>query len=554
MSNTQKFQLTQQGKIYILTTSIDGEFVKLTCHQPSVPNSPKYLGRFSLAQLRQMSKKFNTMTTIYQAQEFLSQSIENQKVSVQNQGNIINIVLYFQQNTQTEKIISTDYKTQEINYNTQPVEYNYNYNTVEQQQVMEIPLATNLNLETVENNTNTNYLNQNINYEIPQENNNYIISNENQTYENYDTGITNYQNYQTYENINYDNNNNNITTTNTNYDYNLNGAVEVQQTQNNTYETSIKTNEMETLTLPLRLSQREKKVDENKYLLEIEALKNQIKILKEEITILKTKTVEKTVVKTVDNSKEILILQQEIERLKKIEIYFENYKRQKEEEISKLKLRIEELLKDNKNLELMIAEIKLKMSEYMKESKEKQKQTLTIQDTRLEIIKGDILQSPAELELLTRKMCKDYGKITLNLLYKATVDSDKASVFHNKCDSASNSLVLVQATNGKRFGGYTSCSWEGNSIEKKDEDAFVFSLDKMEVYDIIPGEDAIGCYPKYGPVFLGCQIRIYDEFFKNGGTTFEKGANYDTEEDFELTGGLKNFQIKEIEVYSVELE
>ena len=403
MSNTQKFQLTQQGKIYILTTSIDGEFVKLTCHQPSVPNSPKYLGRFSLAQLRQMSKKFNTMTTIYQAQEFLSQSIENQKVSVQNQGNIINIVLYFQQNTQTEQIISTDYKTQEINYNTQPVEYNYNYNTVEQQQVMEIPLATNLNLETVEN--TTNYLNQNINYEIPQENNNYIISNENQTYENYDTGITNYQ---TYENINYDNNNNIITTNNnTNYDYNLNTPVEVQQTQNNTYETTIKTNEMETLTLPLRLSQREKKVDENKYLLEIEALKNQIKILKEEITILKTKKVEKTVVKTVDNSKEILILQQEIERLKKIEIYFENYKRQKEEEISKLKLRIEELLKDNKNLELMIAEIKLKMSEYMKESKEKQKQTLTIQDTRLEIIKGDILQSPAELELLTRKMCKD---------------------------------------------------------------------------------------------------------------------------------------------------
>ena len=309
MSNRQKFQLTQGGKTYILTTSVEGDFCKLTCIQSSIPNSPKYFGLFSLAQLQQMSKKFATMSTIYQAQEFLSQSIENQKVSVQSKGNIINIVLYFQENTQTEQIISTDYKTQEINYNTQPVEYNYNYNTVEQQQVMEIPLATNLNLETVEN--TTNYLNQNINYEIPKENNNYIISNENQTYENYDTGITNYQNYENYENINLDTNNNNIIeTTNTNYDYNLNGAVEVQQTQNNTYETTIKTNEMETLTLPLRLSQREKKVDENKYLLEIEALKNQIKILKEEITILKTKTVEKTVVKTVDNSKEILILQQ----------------------------------------------------------------------------------------------------------------------------------------------------------------------------------------------------------------------------------------------------
>ena len=114
--------------------------------------------------------------------------------------------------------------------------------------------------------------------------------------------------------------------------------------------------------------------------------------------------------------------------------------------------------------------------------------------------------------------------------------------------------AVLESTNGKRFGGFTSCSWEGNSIEKKDEDAFVFSLDKKEIYDILPEEDAIGCYPKYGPVFLGCQIRVYDEFFKNGGTTFEKGVNYDTKEDYELSGGLKEFQIKEIEVYGVELQ
>ena len=76
----------------------------------------------------------------------------------------------------------------------------------------------------------------------------------------------------------------------------------------------------------------------------------------------------------------------------------------------------------------------------------------------------------------------------------------------------------------------------------------------MLIYDIIPGEDAIGCYPNYGPIFLGCQIRIFDEFFTKGGTTFEKGLNYNTQEDYELTGGLKKFDVKEIEVYSVELE
>ena len=73
----------------------------------------------------------------------------------------------------------------------------------------------------------------------------------------------------------------------------------------------------------------------------------------------------------------------------------------------------------------------------------------------------------------------------------------------------------------------------------------------MKTYNIIQGEDAIGCYPKFGPVFLGCQIRIYDNAFTKGGTTFEKGLNYDTDEDFELTGGDRTFNIKEIEVYDV---
>ena len=179
---------------------------------------------------------------------------------------------------------------------------------------------------------------------------------------------------------------------------------------------------------------------------------------------------------------------------------------------------------------------------------------LTIQDTRLEIVKGDIIQDVKELELLSRKISKNKSKIILNLLYKATIDSDKAEAFHKKCDPAKSTLVLVKSENGKRFGGYTTRDWKGNSVEKKDNNAFVFSLDKMAIYDIIPGEDAIGCYPKYGPIFLGCQIRIYDEFFSQGGTTFEKGMNYATKEDYELTGGLKKFDVKEIEVYSVELE
>ena len=166
-------------------------------------------------------------------------------------------------------------------------------------------------------------------------------------------------------------------------------------------------------------------------------------------------------------------------------------------------------------------------------------------------VKGDIIHNTDELELLTRKINKLNQKLTLTLLYKATADSDQASAFHEKCDEAKSTLVLVETDKGKRFGGFTSCSWSGDCVDKKDEDAFVFSLDKMEIYENIPGEDAIGCYPKFGPIFLGCQIRIYDNAFTKGGTTFEKGLNFNTEEDFELTGGDRIFNVKDIEVYEV---
>ena len=571
-SNVQKFQLTQSGINYILTSQIESDSIKLTCIKSDDPNSPLYIGRFSLIQLKQLSKLFNTMSTIYEAQEFLNQSLENQKVNVKLDGILMSITLYFQREVQTENIISTttDYNSQAqaqtVNYETQPVVYN----TVEESQnYYDIPLTTNTTTETVEN--TVNYIPETTNYEIAQDNNIYTTTTETPTYENYDYSATNnYENYQTYDNTNinynYDTNIDTNINTNATYDFNLNNAVQVQQTQTttSTYETTkIPKTKTEIITLSLTLKpqvQEQPKtpfIDNKKYLIEIEQLKNQIRILKEENTILKTKTIEKTKVITKDQSSEIMLLRQEIERLKQeiahlisIKTNFEIYKRQKEEEITNLKLRIEELLK-----QISLLEQRIYKETLLKQKKaESEKQSLTIQDTRLEIVKGDIIKSTSELELLTRKICKDHHKITLNLLYKATADSDKASVFHDKCDSATNSLVLVQSGNGKRFGGYTSCSWEGNQIEKKDEDAFVFSLDKMETYNVIQDEEAIGCYPKYGPVFLGCQIRIFDEFFKNGGTTFEKGMNYETNEDFELTGGLKEFEVKEIEVYGIELK
>ena len=256
---------------------------------------------------------------------------------------------------------------------------------------------------------------------------------------------------------------------------------------------------------------------------------------------------------------EINYLKKKIEELSGLKSRMDEIRRLKEEinglsnyststyEINNLKAKIMQMENMTQKQQTQLNQLRQNTQMTSIEKKEEKKMSKTV-------IKGDIIQNLNELEMLTRKINKSNNKIILNLLYKATADSDTASAFHQKCDKAESTLVLVQADNGKRFGGFTSRNWRGDCEEKKDSNAFVFSLDKMKIYDIIDGEDAIGCYPQCGPVFLGCQIRIFDNAFKKGGTTFEKGVNYETEEDFELTGGNRAFGIKEIEVYEVIVE
>ena len=248
---------------------------------------------------------------------------------------------------------------------------------------------------------------------------------------------------------------------------------------------------------------------------------------------------------------QINILKKQIDDLANIKIKSMNLGNIKEkiDEFERIRMKYEQELKNLRETKSKISLTHSKCEDLRNTGLESSH--FYFEDSEQICIKGEIIHNADELEFLTRKINKSNKKITLNLLYKAIADSDKASSFHSKCDEAESTLVLIETDKGRRFGGFTTCSWAGDCIDKKDEDAFIFSLDKMKIYENIPGEDAIGCYQNFGPIFLGCQIRIYDNAFTKGGSTFEKGMNYNTEEDFELTGGEKLFKIKDIEVYEV---
>ena len=167
-------------------------------------------------------------------------------------------------------------------------------------------------------------------------------------------------------------------------------------------------------------------------------------------------------------------------------------------------------------------------------------------------IVSNIIRNEGELALITQRI-QSYlnSNINYKILFFSRTDGDKAAIFHKKCDNAKRSLVLIMDNDGNRFGGFTMRSWSGKNIQKKDEKAFVFSVDKNKIFPILPDEVAIGCYPSFGPIFFGCQIRVYDNFFNKGGSTYLKGLNYATDEDYELTNGKQAYGIKELEVYEV---
>ena len=167
-------------------------------------------------------------------------------------------------------------------------------------------------------------------------------------------------------------------------------------------------------------------------------------------------------------------------------------------------------------------------------------------------IEGDILKEKSELDFICKRIHGNKYKIYFNLLYRASEDKDKSSIFHRKCDHSQTTLVLIGTKNGLRFGGYTKRTWRGKGINKIDNDAFIFSLNKKKIYNNIRGKNAIECHSDYGPSFSG-GFMVNDNAFTNGGKTFSKGLNFETNQDYELTNGIETFTIKEIEVYEIKI-
>ena len=229
------------------------------------------------------------------------------------------------------------------------------------------------------------------------------------------------------------------------------------------------------------------------------------------------------------------------------EFSFKNILAQKQSNqnsLSDLKANNSKLLSNNRN------DIKSKMNKtYLKKDN----------DNKINIKFSSIIKTFSEKKLLLSSVPpnpnKNNNNLKFQLIYKASIDGDSTSDFHELCDNETDVIVAIETEEGRRFGGYTKIGFDSSCKSKIDEYAFLFSFDKMKIYRIMKGFKAIVCYPQSGPCFFGSKndiIHIGDNFLTNYSHTEKKNNTYESmEEDYELNNGEPQFLVKELEIFKI---
>lgn len=149
------------------------------------------------------------------------------------------------------------------------------------------------------------------------------------------------------------------------------------------------------------------------------------------------------------------------------------------------------------------------------------------------------------------------------LLYSPTFEANKKEDFHKNCDNKGSTIILVETTNGRRFGAFASLSWKSNDQWVNDPFACIFSFDNHKKYKLLIPEYAYYGGPGYGPHFgLGDQLGFYNNG-KDGKDVNSMGfldtihnlnpnskKTYDIQSIDEITLS-NNYIINKMEVYQV---
>ena len=175
-----------------------------------------------------------------------------------------------------------------------------------------------------------------------------------------------------------------------------------------------------------------------------------------------------------------------------------------------------------------------------------------------QILDSKLITDINQIELIKTGI-KNFDKtkeLQLKLLFRASRDGDNNKSYHKLCDGISPTVNIIKSKNGYTFGGYTDCILNSNDGCTKTTNSFVFSFNKMKIYNGVDG-GYFHCGTDCGPWFCGCVGVEGDNYFnteKSYEWEINKWGNYEGfTEEYELVGGTRHFSVEEVEVFKVDL-
>ena len=170
------------------------------------------------------------------------------------------------------------------------------------------------------------------------------------------------------------------------------------------------------------------------------------------------------------------------------------------------------------------------------------------------IINNDVEKQELIINWLREKV--DKNLIKLEKIFVMSINGSSSKDFHKYCDNQGATLTLLKTTKNKIFGGFTPLDWESkisNKIDKNDQ-TFLFSLNKMKKYDMINKEKrAIYCNANNGPYFGGRDFSI-ESNMKEGEIFANQHTNFLVNNNLDLTDGKgdhESFEIEDFEIFKV---
>jgi hypothetical protein len=93
------------------------------------------------------------------------------------------------------------------------------------------------------------------------------------------------------------------------------------------------------------------------------------------------------------------------------------------------------------------------------------------------------------------------------------------------CDDKGPTITIFKSKANRIFGGFTQESWDSKSSWKIDEKAFIFSMDRKQIYRVVNANLAICCVDFWGPNFGGNTLGLHGNLLnlEDGGSSYIDG-------------------------------